>query len=132
MSNRYNFLGYSVLSESLMSIDDQLVIQSLIVLLTTPKKSLPLRPNFGSNLRYLLFEPIGSVNESYLRTIANEYVRESIKYERRVSLSNVIVKIDQDRNTVNVIVTVRINLSGAEVSVLYPISDAPISEVVTS
>lgn len=125
--NQYNFLGYSVLSSSMIGVDDQLVIQSLIVLLTTPKKSLPFRPNFGSNLKYLLFEPIG-VNEEYAKTLASEYVKDAIAYERRVTLSGVEVKLDRDHNTIYVLITVRINLSGAEVSVLYPISDAPIPE----
>ena len=125
--NQYNFLGYSVLSSSMIGVDDQLVIQSLIVLLTTPKKSLPFRPNFGSNLKYLLFEPIG-VNEEYVKTLASEYVKDAIAYERRVTLSGIEVKLDRDHNTIYVLITVRINLSGAEVSVLYPISDAPIPE----
>lgn len=125
--SKYVILGYNVISSNeYMTHDDQLVLQSLLVLLSTPKKSLPLRPNYGSNLKMLLFEPLS--NPQYIKKLAEQYVRDAIAYERRVTLDQLQVLINYDGNSIVVLLSVIINISGARIGVYYPISESPIKE----
>lgn len=126
--NNYTFMGYSVITESSLGYDDLLVIQGVLLILTTPKRSIPMRPNFGTDLKYLLFEPLGSVDDNYLNELSKTYVVDALKYERRATVVSTSTTFDHKSSTITLKIQIRINLSGAIASIIYPLSDAPIKE----
>lgn len=124
---KYYMLGYDILTNRSIIADEQLVIQSVLLLLSTPKRSVPLRPNFGCDLDSLLFEPMHDTE--YLSRLAQEYLVEALAYERRVAFDSCSVKIDHDRNQLVVILRIIIKLTGAQVDIYYPLDQSPVSEI---
>jgi phage baseplate assembly protein W len=82
---------------------------NLINLLLTNKGERVFNPEFGTDLRPVLFEPITedivSLIQSIVTTSVNTYVPE-------VVVSDIIVKKDEDYNTISITVTYQMRISG--------------------
>lgn len=120
----YNFIGYNVISDTPLIELDSKIMQSVLVLLSTPRGSVPLRPDMGSRLKELLFEPI---NANYLGTLAKEFVVEALNYERRIRVKDVYYLPYPDRNAVMLGISFVIIRSNASLNFVYEINDAPTS-----
>lgn len=79
--------------------DERLIKNDLLQLLLTAPGERVFRPNFGTNIRPSLFEPMTDADIDALRTnIANQVDR----FEPRVQLSDVVIEQDPDANTINI------------------------------
>ena len=76
-------------------VDVQAVKQSLRSLLLTQYYEKPFKPQYGSPIRGLLFEPVDMATGT---SLATEIKRAIVNYEPRVEVQNIAVDDDQDRN----------------------------------
>ena len=75
--------------------DDNAIKNSLKNLLQTNRYERPFQSNLGADLRGLLFEPANSITIGILK----EKIQETIKrFEPRVSLRNILVRDEADKN----------------------------------
>ena len=79
--------------------DSDSVKRSVRNILFTGKYERPFNPNFGGNLKQLLFEPATPLTAVSIR----EYIEEALRiYEPRVSIVQLQVNLDQDMLGYNV------------------------------
>jgi len=84
--------------------DDMAVIAtSLVNILSTPKRSMPYDPNIGSEVPYLLFEPLDDIT---VQQIAYHAARDLADQEPRASVVSVNVDYAEDVNPQAVYVSV--------------------------
>lgn len=88
--------------------DANAINQSLRNLINTNFYERPFRPNVGSNIRALLFEPADPITISNLRNMIQQTI---VNYEPRVLLDYVYVTDNLDRNAYSVKIQYRINIS---------------------
>jgi phage baseplate assembly protein W len=81
----------------------------LINLLLTSKGERLFNPEFGTDLRPVLFEPI---TEDIVPLIRNIVTTSVDTYVPAIIVSDVIVKKDEDYNTISITVTYRMRVSG--------------------
>ena len=81
----------------------------LINLLLTSKGERLFNPEFGTDLRPVLFEPI---TEDIVPLIKNIVTTSVDTYVPAVVVSDVTVKKDEDNNTISITVTYRMRVSG--------------------
>lgn len=82
-------------SDILVDKDIEAIKNSLRNIFTTKKGQKILNPQFGSSLDQYLFTPITPANA---KAIGNQILNEVNLYEPRITISNVIVTPDIDRN----------------------------------
>ena len=112
MSQEKNFSGYSDIDltfnihpgkkDLLISKGEIAVVRALKNLLLTNYYEKPFKPNYGSNLRKLLFEPMTPITSSALSKEV-EYVIKN--FDKRVRLQSVDVEALYDYNAYQVTVT---------------------------
>jgi phage baseplate assembly protein W len=105
-----NFTANPVTGDIMKKIDYSSISQSIQNILLTNHYEKPFRPDFGSNIRKLLFENIDLMTASIL----DQEIRNSIKnYEPRVLIENLQILPDYENNwyTVNMTYSV-VNLPG--------------------
>ncbi len=73
--------------------DDSLIQQSISIILSTPKGSRFMLPEFGSRLNEVLFEPNDEVLQDMLKVFIYEAISE---WETRVRFSNVSFTISEN------------------------------------
>ena len=78
-----------------VSEGDEAVKRALHYLLLTMKGERLFQPDFGSNLRRLLFENISISTSMDIKSVVTEAIRN---YEARVDLIKILVTPDKDRN----------------------------------
>ena len=81
----------------------------LINLLLTNKGERLFNPEFGTDLRPVLFEPI---TEDIVPLIKNLITNSVDTYVPAIIVSDIIVKKDEDHNTISITVTYRMRVSG--------------------
>ena len=81
----------------------------LINLLLTSKGERVFNPDFGTDLRLVLFEPI---TEDIIPIIKDLVATSVNTYVPAVIVSDVTVKKDEDQNTISIVVTYRMRVSG--------------------
>ena len=94
--------------------DIQAIKRSVKNIILTNKYERPFNPDFGCNLRGFLFE---NITEPLLVIIKDRVAMAIEKYEPRVSVEDVVVKEDIDKNGISIMVSFLINGTEAPVSV---------------
>ena len=94
--------------------DVQAIKRAVKNIILTNKYERPFNPDFGCNLRGFLFE---NITEPLLVIIKDRVAMAIEKYEPRVSVEDVIVKNDIDKNGINIQVSFLINGVEAPVTV---------------
>ena len=72
--------------------------QAISIILLTPKGSVPLRPDFGSNIRLYIDYPINEAKAHIIR----ETVDAITKWETRITVNSVSVEFDISAVLINV------------------------------
>ena len=94
--------------------DVQAIKRSVKNIILTNKYERPFDSDFGCNLRGFLFE---NITEPLLVIIKDRVAMAIEKYEPRVTVEDVVVKDDQDKNGLSIMVSFLINGTEAPVSV---------------
>ena len=94
--------------------DVQAIKRAVKNIILTNKYERPFNSDFGCNLRGFLFE---NITEPLLVIIKDRVAMAIEKYEPRVTIEDVVVKDDQDKNGLNIMVSFLINGTEAPVSV---------------
>ena len=99
--------------------------ESILQILGTRPGERFMRPDFGSKLKDLVFEP----NDTVLRGLVRHYVIDAIKrWEKRVTISNVSFDesgTTKDRNLLLVRISYRVIGSQVEGNLVYPFYREP-------
>jgi phage baseplate assembly protein W len=82
-----------------LSYDEMAVVRSLRNLLLTKNYERPFQPNLGSKVNNLLFEPLDFLTAQSIR---GEIETVIANHEPRVSLVNIIVQENSDKNSYEV------------------------------
>lgn len=97
-----DFTKHPITKDVSRKIGDKAIIGSLKNLIYTNFYERPFNPNLGSNIRGLLFEPLDTITgvtlEKEIRILVGNY-------EPRISLKDVQVVTDYDRNSYQVTIT---------------------------
>ena len=94
--------------------DVQAIKTSVKNIILTNKYERPFNSDFGCNLRGFLFE---NITEPLLVIIKDRVAMAIEKYEPRVTVEDVVVRDDQDKNGISIMVSFLINGTEAPVSV---------------
>ena len=82
-------------------------------------------PEFGSKLHTLIFEP----NNAVFADLADFYIRDALgKWEKRIEVTNVEVKIMEEGNIVPISISYRITNSNIYDNYIYPFNKASTSD----
>jgi len=104
--------------KSTFSTKDQ-IKSNLINLLLTYKGERVLNPQFGADLPRLLFEPIN--NETLLK-IENQIVTSVSTYIPEITITNIEITPDTDKNTIYVNIIYQLKLSGTTDNIIIDFS----------
>jgi phage baseplate assembly protein W len=104
--------------KSTFSTKDQ-IKSNLINLLLTYKGERVLNPQFGADLPRLLFEPI---NNETLLNIENQIVTSVSTYIPEITITNIEITPDTDKNTIYVNVIYQLKLSGTTDNIIIDFS----------
>ena len=94
--------------------DVQAIKRAVKNIILTNKFERPFNSDFGCNLRGFLFE---NITEPLLVIIKDRVAMAIEKYEPRVTVEDVVVRDDQDKNGLSIMVSFLINGTEAPVSV---------------
>ena len=94
--------------------DVQAIKRAVKNIILTNRYERPFNSDFGCNLRGFLFE---NITEPLLVIIKDRVAMAIEKYEPRVTVEDVVVKDDQDKNGLSIMVSFLINGTEAPVSV---------------
>lgn len=94
-----NFNIHPIKKDINIHTKEKAVINSMKNLIMTNFYEKPFRPEIGSNIRRLLFEPINHLTSSQLERSITETITN---YEKRVSIKKIIVSPAPDDNKYNV------------------------------
>jgi uncharacterized protein len=99
------------------SQQEQKIKDSIRTILGTQFDERVMRPNFGCNLKTLIFAP----NNKATANLAKYYVEEGLTtWEPRIILEDVIVKNDYDNNCLQIQVFYRIKSTYEAQNLVYP------------
>jgi phage baseplate assembly protein W len=100
-----NFTPHPVSKDITKRINESAIKASLKNLLLTGYYERPFHSEIGSPIRQLLFELATPVTRELIKRAIQEIV---LKFERRVTLTNVEVRFNDDNNSVDVVVEFKI------------------------
>ncbi|MEB3180866.1 MAG: GPW/gp25 family protein [Nostocaceae cyanobacterium] len=99
------------------SQQEQKIKDSIRMILGTQYDERVMRPNFGCNLKSLIFAP----NNKATANLAKYYVEEGLNtWEPRIILEDVIVKNDYENNCLTIQVFYKIKATYEPQSLVYP------------
>lgn len=90
-----NFIIHPGKKDINVHVAERAIINSLKNLLLTSFYEKPFLPEFGSNLRSLLFEPVNSITANHIKREIEEVIAT---FEKRVSVTKVDVVPDYDNH----------------------------------
>ncbi len=91
--------------------------QSILMILRTQHGERVMRPNFGANLRSLVFAP----NNAATASLARYYVEEALQtWEPRISVDEVTVKNSHEEARLDIEVRYRIKSTNEPGNLVYP------------
>ena len=100
-----------------VSLEDD-VRQAILLIIQTAHNERVMRPDFGSGLHNLVFEP---VNRTTMALVQNAVERALIDWEPRIDLLEVRVTTDaNERNCLIIEVTYRVRATNTEHNLVYP------------
>jgi phage baseplate assembly protein W len=103
---------------STFSTKDQ-IKSNLINLLLTYKGERILNPEFGADLPRILFDPI---DDNISQKIQSQIISSTQLYIPEITIDNIEVNPDIDKNTIFVIIAYTINLSGTKDKIIIDFS----------
>jgi phage baseplate assembly protein W len=95
----FTFTKKPVVGDIALSYDEMAVIRSIRNLLLTNHFERPFRPEIGSNINGLLFEPISALTSTSLETEIENVIKN---YEPRANLKTITVTPKEDKNAYDV------------------------------
>lgn len=99
------------------SCQEEKVAQSIRIILGTQHGERVMRPNFGSNLRQLVF----ASNNATTASLAKHYVEESLNtWEPRIQLEEVVVSNDNENARLMIHIYYRIRSTSEAQNLVYP------------
>jgi len=100
-----------------VSKQEQKIRESILIILGTQYNERVMRPDFGCNLKSLVFAP----NNAATANLARHYVEEGLtKWEPRISLDEVIVENDNSEERLIIQVYYRIKSTNEPGNLVYP------------
>lgn len=90
-----NLNKHPVSGDIVRFVDEKAVIRSIKNLLLTDKGERPYQPNIGSNIRKMLFEPMGPGTAHEIASLARDVITE---YEPRAKILDIQALSDPDNN----------------------------------
>lgn len=100
-----------------VSKQEQKIRESILIILGTQYNERVMRPNFGCNLKSLVFAP----NNSATANLARHYVEEGLtKWEPRITLDEVIVENDSTQGRLLIHILYRIKSTNEPGNLVYP------------
>jgi phage baseplate assembly protein W len=96
------FRRLPVTNDVALSYDEQAVIRSVRNLLLTGFYERPFRPNLGSNLNKLLFEPADQLTSNLIESEVRDVISN---FEPRITVNTINVTISPDENSFNLSMT---------------------------
>lgn len=94
----FRFVVHPITKKLLTKTDVDSIKQSIKTLLFTQKGEKPFQPDFGSEVYNLLFEPMNR----FLIEELNFEIRRVLRYEPRLSVLDVKIDFDSDRNAIGI------------------------------
>lgn len=91
-----NFNAHPNTGALLVRTDVDAVKRALRNLMMTDKGERPFNPDFGSNIRSILFEPSSDVVRKQLESLIKECIKN---HEKRALVDNVVVTLSNDEET---------------------------------
>jgi len=96
---------------------EEKIRQSILVILGTQHGERKMRPNFGCNLKSLLFAP----NNATTANLARFYVEEGLKkWEPRIQLEEVVIENDNREGCLLITIHYRIKTTNEANNLVYP------------
>ena len=92
-----------------VKVDNEVLVQSVRTILSTVPGERLMMPLFGSNLKYVLFDPMDEITEN---VIATEIADAINNWEDRITVTGVEVESLYDLNVYSVTVKYVINTTG--------------------
>lgn len=92
-----------------VKVDNDVLVQSVRTILSTVPGERIMLPLFGSNLKYVLFDPMDEITEN---VIASEIADAINTWEDRITVTGIEVESLYDLNVYSVIVKYVINTTG--------------------
>lgn len=89
--------------------DQDVIIQSIKTILSTVKGERIMNPTFGSNIKYVLFDPMDDITENVIKTEIQDSINE---WEDRVYVDDVLVESLYDLNIYSVTIYYTIAATG--------------------
>jgi phage baseplate assembly protein W len=96
------FRRLPVTNDVALSYDEQAVIRSVRNLLLTGFYERPFRPNLGSNLNKLLFEPADQLTSNLIESEVRDVISN---FEPRITVNTINVTLSPDENSFNLSMT---------------------------
>ena len=125
MANEPDFLGKGIsfpisIKEGKISESsgENLIKESIMIILGTAKGERVMRPDFGCGIHELVFAP----NNTSTATLVNFYVKEALlKWEPRIEVTDVSVLSDEaEGNKLNINIDYRIKTTNTKKNLVYP------------
>jgi len=100
-----------------VSKQEQKIRESILIILGTQYNERVMRPDFGCNLKSLVFAP----NNAATANLARHYVEEGLtKWEPRIALDEVLVENDNSEERLMIQVCYRIKSTNEPGNLVYP------------
>jgi len=101
-----------------LSSGEDLIEESILMILGTAKGERVMRPDFGCGIRELIFAP----NNTVTATLVDVYIKEALlKWEPRIEVTSVAVTPDRDEdNRLNIDISYRIKTTNTKKNLVYP------------
>lgn len=125
MANEQDFLGKGIKfpltvegKKISTSSGEELIRESIMIILGTAKGERIMRPDFGCGINELVFAP----NNTSTATLVNFHVKEALlKWEPRIEVLNVTAQPDEDeQNRLNISIDYRVRATNTKRNLVYP------------
>jgi phage baseplate assembly protein W len=97
----FGFNVHPVKKELILSYDEQAILRALRNLILTNHYDIPFEPEFGSNVRKMLFEPISNITSDILK---REIFNTISNYEKRVKVSDITIELNSQNDSYHVFI----------------------------
>lgn len=96
---------------------EQKIKESILIILGTAKGERVMRPDFGSDLNRLVFEP----NNSVTANLAKHYVEEALTlWEQRIQIKNVDARNDMDESRLIIDIDYIVRATNSPQNLVFP------------
>lgn len=103
--------------EIALAVDDEDIRQAVRIIVETDYDERVMRPDFGSNLSAVVFDPITSTTAALL---GHRIEQALVEWEPRIDSIDVVVATDPPRGRVDITVTYRVRATNTFYNLVYP------------